>query len=49
MKSSIDRDHAESEGIIRDIAKPVQPRVWNDYLLILCFGLTFSVLTFALK
>jgi len=32
-----------------DLAKAVQPQIWTDYLLILFFVLTASVVTFGLK
>jgi hypothetical protein len=49
MKLWIDRGQTEPENVTADIAKAVQPQIWTDYLVILFFVLTASVVTFGFK
>jgi hypothetical protein len=49
MNLCIDYRQTGPENVTADIAKAVQPQIWKDYLLILFFVLTTSVVTFAMK
>ena len=49
MNLCIDYRQTGPENVTADIAKAVQPQIWTDYLLILFFALTASVVTFGLK
>jgi len=49
MKFYIDRDQTGPETVTANIAKAVQPQIWTDYLLILFFALTASVVTLGVK
>ena len=49
MKVCIDHRQKGPENVTTEIAKAVQLQIWNDYLLLLFFVLTASVVTFGLK
>ena len=49
MKLCIDHRQTEPENVTADIVKAHQPQIWKDYLFVLFFALTVSVVTFGVR